>query len=216
MNWGRRFLETKNPTSWIWEPKHDAQMQATLSKCSAYFTDSSGLDSHPSAARQSLPSVLMWPLPGEEKSPFLATFRPCVHIPPHLEQHLLQSRASLLAWSASSAQHLAVNADRKGIFTPPRVRALRYPPTIRIHHQTHTNLYSLGVTPLRPSPACQFLTPQEHCCEVWNSSGTRRGQQSIAEAAPPSQVKQEEKELPLCFGEYHTKIIFLTQTSRFL
>lgn len=76
MNWGRRFLETKTPSSWIREPKHDAQMRATLSKCSAYFTDSSGLDSHPSAARQSLPSVLMWPLPVEEKKPFLS------HLPP--------------------------------------------------------------------------------------------------------------------------------------
>lgn len=180
---GAGVLRNKKLSSWIWEPKHDAKMCATLSKFSAYFTDSSGLDSHPSASWQSLSSVLMWPLSVEEKIPSLVIFCLCVGIPPHLEQHLRQSRASLFAWSASSAQHLAVTTDRKGIFALLQGRRHF---AIHIHRQTYTNLYTVGVTSLRPSPACKFLTPQEHCCEIPNSSGTCRGQQSIAEAASPS------------------------------
>lgn len=130
----------KTPTLLDTEPKHGI-MCAMLSKFSYYFTDSDGLDSHPSALGRSLLSVTMLPLPVEEKSFSLVIFCLCVHIPSHSKQQLLQSGASLLACSASSVQHLAINTDMNSIFALLQGKPL-WLPTIQPQSTftvTHTN-----------------------------------------------------------------------------
>lgn len=169
--------QKKTPPSWIRELKHDGTMCAMISKFSYYFTDSNGLDSHPSALWHSLLSVLMLPLCVEEKSLSLVIFSLCSH-PISLwtatasEQGLLACLLSIFC-TAPCNQHRC----ERHLHPPPRKTTLApyYPTTIHIHHYTYNFLYCRGHLILDRVQLVNSWYHREHLCEISNKSGTCQG-----------------------------------------